>query len=832
MKRSSKLFLAVSLGALSVVGLPLVPLRTAVSAAVILPAPTFSVPGGDSAALVSVALSSATVGASIYYTLDGNDPGPTTTRYTVPLTISQPTAVRAMVVLGADTSPIATRTFVVGVTHDLPIVAIAAPPALFFDPATGLFPNATLDIEADTNVEFYDTNGTQAFSQIATTEVQGTATAGYAQKSLAFKAKKTGTFAYPLYTDRPYQQYKSFVVRNSGQDWNYSMFRDTMVQDLAGDLGALSGVIRQPNIDWQASRPVVAYLNGKYYGLLNMQERADSRYVDTHYGVPKANLDLIENEIEIKEGDKIFYNEMTNFAKTRDLSLEANYVEFAKYYDIDNLIDTYAFMVYVDATDWPGNNIVVWRNRVANGPFRSLIKDLDFSLGLNPIGGVWNSGDATGNSLARLMTENGYQHPNPSWSTVLFRGLIKNASFRDQFVNRLNDEMNYIFTPSRITSRVNELSVVYEPERKRHLTLYAGGVEVNADKAEASMKLFAANRPSNLSAQIDAAFPTVSSRSVVTASVSPAGSGGVDFSSLTLRGANLPHANSYFRGTQIPLKAVAPAAGFTFSRWVVTGGTVANATAASTSFVVTGNATVQALFTTGNGPAAQTINFPTIGSKTTTSAPFALAAVASSGLPVTYSVTSGPASVSGNIVTLSGTQGTVIIAATQAGDANFLPVTVSHAFAVTSGGTVCAATSAFPWHEWLSKVTFADLAKDSVKTAYSDFTSSTATVTAGQAYQLGLTTSFSYSAPDEALRVWIDFNDNKVFDTNELVLDRLLAGIPDGSSPALLTGAATIPAGATKGQVRMRVVLSRTASPAPCGSVAFGEVEDYTVNIQ
>jgi alpha-tubulin suppressor-like RCC1 family protein len=72
-------------------------------------------------------------------------------------------------------------------------------------------------------------------------------------------------------------------------------------------------------------------------------------------------------------------------------------------------------------------------------------------------------------------------------------------------------------------------------------------------------------------------------------------------------------------------------------------------------------------------PVAQTITFPAIGPKATTAAPFALTATASSGLPVTYSVLNGPASISGSTVTLTGATGAVTIKASQAGNALYLP---------------------------------------------------------------------------------------------------------------------------------------------------------------
>ncbi len=81
--------------------------------------------------------------------------------------------------------------------------------------------------------------------------------------------------------------------------------------------------------------------------------------------------------------------------------------------------------------------------------------------------------------------------------------------------------------------------------------------------------------------------------------------------------------------------------------------------------------------------ASQTITFPSIPNHTTTDQPFALAATASSGLPVSYAVTSGPAILSGSTVTLTGA-GTVVIQATQPGNTNYAAATpISQSFIVS-----------------------------------------------------------------------------------------------------------------------------------------------------
>ncbi len=81
---------------------------------------------------------------------------------------------------------------------------------------------------------------------------------------------------------------------------------------------------------------------------------------------------------------------------------------------------------------------------------------------------------------------------------------------------------------------------------------------------------------------------------------------------------------------------------------------------------------------------SQTISFGNISDKITTDAPFVISATASSGLVVSYNIISGPASVSGNIITLDGVGGTVVVEANQSGSDDYLPASsVEQSFEVS-----------------------------------------------------------------------------------------------------------------------------------------------------
>jgi hypothetical protein len=87
-------------------------------------------------------------------------------------------------------------------------------------------------------------------------------------------------------------------------------------------------------------------------------------------------------------------------------------------------------------------------------------------------------------------------------------------------------------------------------------------------------------------------------------------------------------------------------------------------------------------------PGYQAISFPKIPHHLTTDEPFELEATATSGLPVSFEIVSGPASVDGSTLTLSGTEGEVVVLATQDGDGTYDPADpVQNSFMVLNPST-------------------------------------------------------------------------------------------------------------------------------------------------
>jgi len=90
--------------------------------------------------------------------------------------------------------------------------------------------------------------------------------------------------------------------------------------------------------------------------------------------------------------------------------------------------------------------------------------------------------------------------------------------------------------------------------------------------------------------------------------------------------------------------------------------------------------------------AAQTITFGSIPAHVLNDLAFMLAPTSSSGLTVVLAVTSGPATVSGGVVTFTGAVGVVTIQATQAGNGTYAAATpVNQSFSVSAAQRGCIA---------------------------------------------------------------------------------------------------------------------------------------------
>ncbi len=115
---------------------------------------------------------------------------------------------------------------------------------------------------------------------------------------------------------------------------------------------------------------------------------------------------------------------------------------------------------------------------------------------------------------------------------------------------------------------------------------------------------------------------------------------------------------------------------------------------------------------------SQSISFGPLANQTYGVAPITLNATASSGLPVSFAVLSGPATLSGNILTVTGV-GTVTVEATQPGNANFqAAVPVDQSFTITPAATTAVVSSSATPVPHNQQITFTVTVSDGLPAAF------------------------------------------------------------------------------------------------------------------
>ena len=554
--------------------------------------PVFSHSGGLYAGGLTLSLTAGTA-ETIRYTLDGSEPTSASPLYTEPLSIQQPTAVRARTFndVGTDSSEIVSHTLLVGVDHQVPVVCLIVDSVAMFGP-DGMYETVEEDIELVANSEFFETDGTTGWNQLVEIELQGTATSSliYAQKSIAMKAKGSlgnSRFEYSVFPDQPYDHYRSLTLRNAGNDHATAFLRDQLaVRVLTSPVG-VSVPIEPARVHTQAGRIVVAYINGQYWGMYHLRERSDKRYIRVHFDLDDDEIDFIENFDEVREGTLDDWNDLQQYLADPSLADADRFAELVQRVAVDEYLDLTVFQVYLDNSDWPGNNNRRFRP-LAGGPWRWLAYDLDYTFGLLTSQG-WNQGYAGENALQRLLQPSVDTFPNPEWSTRLFQRLIENDGWRHRWLNRLSDQLNVRFTADRIAvlaeAELQAQSSEFDAQLLRWENLWSQSASVDGIKA------FAANRPVFVRAHVTEAFDDVSGTATLAVGSQPAWGGTVHVSTVQPTTAHLPWSGIYFRDTPVPLAAV-PAPGYEFVEWL--GGV--SGSDSLTTVTLTGTTAVTAVF--------------------------------------------------------------------------------------------------------------------------------------------------------------------------------------------------------------------------------------------
>lgn len=414
--------------------------------------PIFSHEGGLYSNNISLELSvpenSSGVNA-IRYTVNGDEPTKSSPKYEEPVLLL---ASRESVVVraacfnrnGTILGNVVTNTYIKNTDGRYLnfIVSISADDA-YLNGSKGIMSNPTMtgkEWERPAHIEIIDTAGNRIINQDAGLRVFGGSSRALEQKSFRIVARRTdyfndiryygeGSFGYEFFKERnvlsgpktkmPLVKYDRLVLRNGGNDSMQATAADPLRMNLLRDgIANNFAAIAAPAVTNQLSMLAVIFLNGQYYGILDLKEDINDDYIKNVYGIDdkenvavlKSELDTTRNCSEHPNGgscrfDNVWFfyemdqgadTELDNFTalcRKAISSTSANrasvYEEAASKIDLENFMQYSALNLFTCNTDWPHNNVRLWRYTgeyntelpETDGRWRFTLRDMDFSFG-------------------------------------------------------------------------------------------------------------------------------------------------------------------------------------------------------------------------------------------------------------------------------------------------------------------------------------------------------------------------------------------------------------------------------------------------------------------
>ncbi|MGC6427043.1 MAG: lamin tail domain-containing protein [Akkermansiaceae bacterium] len=442
---------------------------------------SFSVDRGHYKAPFDVAITTATVGAQIYFTTDGTEPTPTNgTLYTAPLNITTTTVLRAAafkdnfiptntdtqsylflsdIIHQSNTPPNTTTTWAGRIADYEMDPNIVTDPAYSSEiiPALEKYPSLSLTIDPDdfygpqgiyqnpqssgpnweraVSAELIAHNGSEAGFQIdAGIRIQGGSSRNpdTPKHSMSLRFRNdygAGKLRYPLFRDSPggrnaIDQFDTLQLRSGyNYGWSHRHFWQANKAQYARDQFTNDLFLALDNKGVHG-RWLHLYINGIYWGIYHIHERPDQDFMEAYFGGDDSDYDAI-NSGQATSGTTAAFNAMTDVAEGNIASTSV-YETMKSHLDIESFIDYMLINFYLGNSDWDGHNWRAAGTGPTGVPFHFVPWDTEFAIS-PPRNASSTISDALG---INVTSKNSNNRP-----TGIHQDLTKNAEYRLAFAD-------------------------------------------------------------------------------------------------------------------------------------------------------------------------------------------------------------------------------------------------------------------------------------------------------------------------------------------------------------------------------------------------------------
>jgi hypothetical protein len=331
----------------------------------------------------------------------------------------------------------------------------------------GIYKNFQEDWMRAGNIEFIK-DGKSQFSENIGLKLHGDSSRGLPLKSFTIYLKSKYNKSYidfPLFIDKPnIRKVTSFILRNSGQDWSSTYMRDALTHSIAKDMG---------NIDYLSYEPTIVFINGQYFGMLNLREKANKDYIKNNHYLNSSNFNLLSynyGDVKIINGNSTDFKQLHEYIENYSFTSEKNYLYIQKQIDMDEFINYIALQTYINNMDWIYKNIKYWKKHNSQSQWHTILYDTDFGFGYQH---TFYDSSVEFNSFNFLSTHQ-FTNKNMDLTYKLYTKLLKNHDFQKKFSTQYNTLLQTLFLPENINKKITTIKNKIAPEMPRHLKKWFG----------------------------------------------------------------------------------------------------------------------------------------------------------------------------------------------------------------------------------------------------------------------------------------------------------------------------------------------------------------------
>ncbi len=511
--------------------------------------------------------------ATIRYTTDGSTPTTASTAYTGAININSTQVLRARAFGTNAPSFIETNSYFINVTHPIPVVSVCSNPVFDLIANGNQFGGNKIG-----SFELFEQDGTFIDEGQGDFNKHGNDSWAYAQRGFDFIMRDQHGYNddidHQIFPEKTRTDFQRIMLKPGASD-NYPFetggahIRDAFIHTLSLRSDLL--------LDVRTWRPCVVYLNGQYWGVYEIREKADDHdFTDYYYDQDKFNLQYLKTwgatwEEYGAPNAQPDWDALRNYIATNNMGPGPAFDYVKSQLKWASLCDYFMINSYTVNQDWLNWNTAWWRGMDPAGSkkkWRYTLWDMDATFGhyVNYTGIPDPSANADPCNVENLPNPGGQGHTD-----ILQKLINENPTVEQYYITRYIDLVNTTFScPSMnalLDSMINEIT----PEMTAHTNKWGGtvpGWQANVQ----TLRDFINARCLALEQGLIDCYDLIGPYNV-TFDVNPVNSGEIKVNSVWAP--TYPWATTYYGGIATNVIAQ-PMTGFMFDHWEYTTGPMAN----------------------------------------------------------------------------------------------------------------------------------------------------------------------------------------------------------------------------------------------------------------